>query len=66
MRANGVAETILRGVDPELLERVKSQSAKAETSEVPVEKKQEQAKRKEQPKQRQKKQVKECDQGMEM
>lgn len=66
MRADGVAETILRGVDPELLERVKSQSAKAETSEVPVEKKQEQAQRKEQPKQRQKKRVKECDQEMEL
>jgi len=66
MRADGVAETILRDVDPELLERVKSQSTKAETSEVPVEKEQEQAKRKEQHKQRQKKRVKECDQGMEM
>ena len=65
MRADGVAETILRGVDPELLERVKSQSAKAETSEVPVEKKQELVKRQELSKQRQKK-AKECDQGMEM
>ena len=65
-RANGVAETVLKGVDPELRERVKSQLAQPETSEPPVEKKQEQVKQKEQPQQRQKKRVKECDQGMEL
>ena len=43
-RADGVAEAILRGVDPELLERVKSRLTEAETSEPPVEKKQEQVK----------------------
>jgi len=62
----GVAETVLRGVEPELLERVKSRLAEAETSELPVEDKQEQVKQKEQPKQRQKKQVKERDLDMEM
>ena len=62
----GVAETVLRGVEPGLLERVKSRLAEAETSELPVEKKQEQVKPKEQPKQRQKKRVKERDQGFEM
>ena len=61
-----MAESILRGVDPALLERVKSRLAEAETSEPPVEKKQEQVKQNEQPKQRQKKRVKERDQEMEM
>ena len=65
-RPYGVAESILRGVDPELLERVKSRLAQSETSEPPAEKKQEPVKQKEQPKQHQKKLVKERDQGMEM
>ena len=65
-RTDGVAETVLRGVDPELLERVKSRLAEAETSELPVEKQQEPVKQKEQPPQRQKKRVKEHDQGMEL
>jgi len=65
-RTDGVAESILRGVDPELLERVKSRWAEAKTSEPPVEKQQQQVKQKEQPKQRQKKRVKERDLGMEM
>ena len=65
-RTYGVAESILRGVDPGLLERVKSQLAEAEVLESPVEKKQEQGKQKEQPKQRQKKRVKERDQEMEL
>ena len=63
-RTYGVAESILRGVDPRLLERVKSQLAEAETSEPPVEQKQEQVKQTEQPQQRQKKWAKERDQGM--
>ena len=66
MRTDGVAETVLRGVDSELLERVQSQLSQPKTSELPVEKNQEQVKRKEQPKQRQKKQVKERDHEMEM
>ena len=65
-RPDGVAETVLRGVDPELLERVKSRLAEAETSELHVDKQQEQVKQTEQPQQRQKKRVKERDQGMEM
>ena len=60
-RADGVAEAILRGVDPELLERVKLRLTEAETSEPSVEEKQEQVKQKEQPKQRQKKRVQERD-----
>ena len=65
-RTDGVAESILRGVDPDLLERVKSRLTEAETSEPPVEEKQEQVKQKELPQQRQKKRVKERDQGMEI
>ena len=65
-RADGVAEAILRGVDPELSERVKSRLTEAETSEPPVEKKQGQVKQTEQPQQRQKKRAKERDQGMEL
>ena len=65
-RADGVAEAIIRGVDPELLERVKSRLTEAETSESPVEKKQGQVKQTEQPKQRQKKRAKERDQSMEL
>ena len=65
-RADGVAEVILEGIDTELLGRVRSRFAEAETSEPPVEKEQDEAKRKEQPKQRQKKQVKERDLGMEL
>lgn len=61
VKVDGVAEAILRGVDPELLERVKSQSTKAETSEVPIEEKQKRAKQKEQ-----KKRVKKRNQEMEM
>ena len=37
-QADGVAESILKGVDPELIERVKSQLAQSETSEPPAEK----------------------------
>lgn len=62
----GVAESILKGVDPKWLERVKSRSAEVKTSEPPVEKKQEPVKHQEQPKQRQKQRVKNRDQGMEM
>ena len=66
MRADEVAETILRGANPDPLEQVKAQSAKAEISEVSVDKKQEQTKRKKQSRQRQQKRVKEHGQGMEM
>ena len=45
--ADGVAEVILKGIDPELLERVRSRSAEVETSASPVEKKQEGSKREE-------------------
>ena len=65
-KADGVAEVILKGIDPELLERVRARSTEAETSEPPVEKKQEEAKRKEQLRQRQKKRVEERDQGWEL
>lgn len=61
VKVDGGAEAILRGVDPELLERVKSQSTKAETSEVPIEEKQKRAKQKEQ-----QKRVKKRNQEMEM
>ena len=65
-RTYGVAETVFRDVDPELLELVKARLAEAETSEPAVEKKQEQVKQKEPQQQRQKKRVKERDQGMEL
>ena len=63
---DGVAEVVLRGIDPELLERAHTRSAEAKASESPIEKKQEDAKRKEQLKQRQKKLMKKCDLEMDM
>ena len=57
---------ILDGIDPELLERVRSRFAEVEASEPPVEKKQEEAKQKEPPRQRQKKRVKERNQEIEL
>ncbi|MFK8185268.1 MAG: MobQ family relaxase [Phormidesmis sp.] len=65
-RTYGVAETVIKGVDSEFLERVKARLAEAEMPEPPVEKKQEEVKQKEQPQQRQKKRVKERDQEMEL
>ncbi len=63
---DGVAESILKDVDAELLERVQSRAAEVETSEQPSEKNQEPVKRQEQPKQHQKKRAKKRDLGIEM
>lgn len=51
---DGVAESILKGIDSELLERFQSRSADVKTSEPLVETKQDSPKRQEQPRQRQK------------
>ena len=64
--ADGVAETILKGIDPELLERIKARSTERDTPETPAEKKEKPAKRKEQSRQRQKKRIKEQDSGWEL
>ena len=63
--ADGVAEVVIKGIGPGLLERARARSTEVETSDLPVGKNQEQAERKEQPRQRQKRQVKERDE-MEM
>lgn len=66
MQVDGVAEVVLRSIDPHDLARHQAQIAKAKAKEQQVEKKQEPVKRQEQPKQRQKKQAKKRGQGMEM
>ena len=60
---DGVAESILKSVDSEPLERVSSRSAEIKTSGLPVEKKQEPFKSQKQPKPRQSKRVKKRDRG---
>lgn len=62
----GVAESILKGIDPELLKYVRARLDEAKTPAPSVEKKQVQTRHQEQPKPRQQKRVKERDQGMEM
>ena len=62
----GVAEVILKSLDPRDLARYEAQIAEAKKAEQPIEKKQEPVQRQEQPKQRQKKRAKERDQGMEL
>ena len=66
MRGDGVAEVILRGIDPRALARHQAQIAEAKTTAPSVEKNQESVKRQEQPEQRQKKRAKERDRGMEL
>ena len=65
-QVGGVAEVILKTIDPDVLARYEAQIAKAKAAEQPVEKKQEQAKYQEPSKQSQKRQVKKRDQGMEL
>lgn len=60
--AGGVAEAVLKGIDPELLEQVKDHIARDKALVPTNEKSQEQAKHQERPKLRQKKR----DQGMEL
>ena len=60
----GVAEAVLKDIDPELLDRVRDRIAKDRVPEPQPP--QAQAKRQERPKQRQRKRVKERDQGMEL
>ena len=62
----GVAETILRRVESFDLEQYQAQLAEVQTSEPPVEEKQEQVKRQERERKRQKKRVKGRDQGMDL
>ena len=66
MQGDGVAEVILRSLDPRELARYKAQIVKAKTAEEQAEKKQEPVERQEQSKQRQKEKTKERDQGMEL
>ena len=61
----GVAEAVLKGVEPELIERVRDRIAKDKASDLSAEKKQVQANHQERPKQRQKKLVREHAQGIE-
>ena len=60
MQGDGVAEVMLRSIDPCELARYQAQIAKAKATEQPVEKKQEYLK------QRQKQRAKKRDRGMEM
>lgn len=62
----GVAETILSGIDPIVLERVQAQPAEAETSEKSVEQKQMPVQRQESSRQPQKQKGKRRDRGMEL
>ena len=62
----GVAETILSGIDPMDLERAQAQLAEAGTSAQPADKKQERVKRQEPPRQRKQRRDKSRDRGMEM
>ena len=66
IQGNGVAEVILRSLNPRDLARHKAQIAETKSKASPVEKKQEPVKRQEPSKQRQKQQAKKRDQGMEM
>ena len=66
IQGDGVAEVILRGIDPHDLACHKAQIAEAKTTALSVEKKQESVKRQEPSKQRQQKQDKKRDQGMEL
>ena len=65
-QVGGVAEVILKTIDPDALARYEAQIAKAKAAAQPVEKKQEQANGQEPPKQRQQKRTKKRDRGMEM
>ena len=58
----GVAEAVLKDIDPKLLERIREQIA----NDKALESQQLQAKRQDQPKQNQRKRIKERDQGMEL
>ncbi|MEL7495845.1 MAG: MobF family relaxase, partial [Cyanobacteria bacterium J06554_11] len=60
-----VAEAVLRGIDPELLERARDRMTRKKAQEQP-QPVQDQAKRQEQSKQRQKKRAKQRDRGMEL
>ncbi len=66
MQGDGVAEVMLRSIDPRDLARHQAQIAEAKTIEQPVEKKQDLVQRQEQSKQRQKKRAKKRDRGMEL
>ena len=66
MQVGGVAEVVLRSLGIFDLDQYQAQLAEAQSSELPVEKKQEPVKRQDQPKPRQKKKAKERDQGMEL
>ena len=66
VQVGGVAEVILRRIDPRDLARYQAQIAEAKKAEQLVEKKPEPVQRQEQPKPRQKKQIKKPDRGMEM
>ena len=66
MQSSGVAEAILRHIDPSYLARYEAQIAEAKKVEKQAEKKQEPVQRQEQLKQRQRKRAKKRDQGMEL
>ena len=66
MQSSGVAEAILRHIDPRDLARYEAQIAEAKKVEKQAEKKQEPVQRQEQLKQRQKKRTKKRDLGMEL
>ena len=66
INVGGVAEAVLRGIDPELPDRVRDRIAESKTPDLQTETKHEQAKRQERLSQHQKKRVKERDQGMEL
>ena len=63
---DGVAETVLRGIAPELLERARDRIARVKASELSAETGQAPAKRQGQPRQRQKQLAKKRDQEIEM
>ena len=66
MQSSGVAEAILRHIDPGDLARYEAQIAEAKKVEKQAEKKQEPVQRQEQLNRRQKKRAKKRDQGMEL